>query len=119
MLPLALLLLLAVLLLQLPLNIFRHLHLQQVFQAMFWFIPNKDLPAGEAGEQLAGPPGASTPCQPCTHLDEFLTSHLHVRLWLPAVQLTEDQVCSLVPHLLPTRCCGCQLEEAEVTQNSV
>lgn len=50
-LPLALLLLLAVQLLQLPIYILRHLHLQQVFHAMLRLIPNKHLPAGEAGEQ--------------------------------------------------------------------
>ena len=49
--------------------------------------------------------------QPCTYLDEFLTSHPHIRLRLPAMQLSQDQVGSLVPHLLPTRCRGCQLEE--------
>lgn len=27
------------------------------------------------------------------------------------MQLSQDQVGSLVSHLLPTRCCGCQLEE--------
>lgn len=51
------------------------------------------------------------PLKPCTHLDEFLTSHPNVRLWLPAVQLAQDQVGSLAPHLLPARCRGGQLGE--------
>lgn len=80
---------------------------------MLRLIPNKHLSAGEAGDQLAGTswtlPTLPHPAKPCTHLDEFLTRHSHVGLWLPAVQLTQDQVGSLVPHLLPTRCRGCQL----------
>lgn len=49
--------------------------------------------------------------KPYTHLDEFLTSRSDIRLWFPGVQLTQDQVGSLVPHLLSTRCRGCQLGE--------
>lgn len=112
---LALLLLLAVQLLQLPLHVLRHLHLQQVFHAMLRLIPNKHLPAGRQVSRAAGwhimdaPATHPAPAKLCTHLDEFLTSHPHMGLWLPTVQLTQDQVGSLVPHLLPTRCRGCQL----------
>lgn len=56
--------LLVILLLQLPLNLLRHLHLQQVLQASLWLIPNKYLPAGEAREELVGIPWTSPPPNP-------------------------------------------------------
>lgn len=74
--------------------------------------PMRTCQQGRQGKQVSswlahcGHPPLS---QPCTHLDEFLTSHPHIGLRLPVVQLAQDQVGSLVPHLLPTRCRGRQL----------